>query len=233
MAEKRRQQVKNYRRIFIFGSLTLFLLVFIFSGGLTALVNLAFLVAQPTKTTTVLPHLPAYLTPPILAPLPSATNNADLTITGLAQKENKIDIFLNDQLVLQADPNDDGQFKATVILEEEENTVYAIAQDFLGNRSLPSEKQGVVFDTEAPELTVDQPVPQQKFSGQENRNIQIRGLTEVGAQLYLNDRLVIVDSGGQFTTTWRLNQGENSLKFRAQDLAGNETEEERVVVYQP
>jgi hypothetical protein len=42
--------------------------------------------------------------------------------------------------------------------------------------------------------------------------------------VYLNDRLIVVDEAGQFSTTYYLNEGENVLRFVAIDQAGNQGE---------
>jgi len=224
---------QNLLRILVFGSLTVIFLIIIFSGGLTSLAGLTFSLMRPNSPSSSATLAPIFLPPPILLPLPSATNSAQIKLGGSSQTETTVEIFLNEetQLVIEVDTN--GQFETKLSLDENENQIYAIAQDLLGNYSSRSEKIKIIFDNQAPELEIETPAEDEKFYQEKNRAIEIHGQTETNASLYLNDHLLILNSNGEFSTQLKLEEGENILKFLVKDQAGNETEKEIMVFYQP
>ena len=118
-------------------------------------------------------------------------------------------------------------------LEKGKNSLYAIAVDKAGNQSTASTQSYIWFDNEPPELTISQPEDDTKFYGEHEKSITIQGKTESGVSLFLNDRLIIVGSEGEFSTTYSLNEGNNQLKLVARDKAENETEKEITVSYFP
>ena len=61
--------------------------------------------------------------------------------------------------------------------------------------------------------------------------VVVRGITEPGASLWINAEKVEVAKDGSFSSVIRLSQeGNNRVRFVAQDAAGNETLEERSTV---
>lgn len=227
------EQKRNLLRLFVFGALSLGLLILIFSRGLSVLANLAFFVSQSRKSGVTPTPSPVFLSPPILAPLPSATNSAQIKLTGFSQKETMIEIFLNEESQGESKTDNQGQFEKTVTLNKKENEIYGVTQDFLGNCSNPSGKIKIIFDQEPPELTIVAPEEGKRFYQEQNRTVEIRGQTEPEASLYFNDHLLILNSNGNFNTHLKLKEGENLLKFLVRDPAGNQTEKEVRVFYQP
>jgi hypothetical protein len=61
----------------------------------------------------------------------------------------------------------------------------------------------------------------------------IKGLTDAGVIIWINDRFVAVKDDGSFNYSIRLQDEENTLNILARDSAGNETRLERKVIYQP
>ena len=77
-------------------------------------------------------------------------------------------------------------------------------------------------DTTPPLLSIDDFLV---FSSQ----VIVRGRTEPGAILAANGKTVDVGDDGSFTTIIQLRrEGRNSIRFVAQDSAGNETRVDRV-----
>ena len=145
-----------------------------------------------------------------------------------------MEIYLNGKNITTVISDSDSKFITEKLrLEEGRNTIYAIAIDKAGNQSSPSEKHYVLFDEEPPELTISSPEDGATFYGEQEKSITIQGKTEPGVSLTLNNRLVIVGSEGNFSTTYSLNEGENQIKLVASDKAGNETEKEITLVYFP
>lgn len=228
----RTEQRRNLTRLFVFGALSLGFLILILSGGLSVLANLAFFVSRRGTTEVAPTSAPVFLSPLVLTPLPLATNSAQIKLSGFSQKETTIEIFLNEKSLGEVKADDQGQFEKTITLNEDENQIYGVAQDFLGNYSNPSEKIRIIFDQEPPELIIEAPEDSRTFYQQQNQTIQVKGQTEPDAALYFNDHLLILDSNGSFDTRLKLQEGENILKFLARDPAGNETEKEVKVFYQ-
>lgn len=227
------EKKRNLIRLFVFGALSLGLLILILSGGLSALANLAFFVSRPGSAEATPTPAPVFLSPPILAPLPSATNSAQIKLTGFSQKETTIEIFLNEESLGEIKTDDQGQFEKTMTLTKDENEIYAVAQDFLDNYSSPSEKIKIVFDDEPPELEVETPKDGEKFYQEKNQTIQLKGQTEPKTSLYFNDHLLVLDADGNFSTQFKLREGENILRFLAKDPAGNKIEKQISVFFQP
>jgi len=217
----------------VLGSLTVIFLIVIFSGGLTTLADLTFSLMRPNSSSSSVTLAPVFLPPPILSPLSSATNSAQIKLGGSSQTETTVEIFLNEEAQNAIEVDKDGQFETKLTLNENENQIYAIAQDLLGNYSSRSEKIKIIFDDQAPELEIKTPTEDEKFYQEKNRAIEIHGQTETNASLYLNDHLLILNGNGEFSTQLKLEEGENILKFLVKDQAGNETEKEIMVFYQP
>ena len=83
------------------------------------------------------------------------------------------------------------------------------------------------MDTEAPELTVENPQENQSFSG--NNRIKVSGKTDQDSQVYANGFLANINSDGQFEIAIPVVEGDSQVEIRAIDEAGNVTVEKRNV----
>jgi parallel beta-helix repeat protein len=111
-----------------------------------------------------------------------------------------------------------GTFSIKAKLDKQgKNLVRIEAWDALNNRA---EKDIAIYlDTVAPELRVTFP-PNNFLTDQ--KNFEMRGKTEKGANLTVNGRPVLPDSNGLFDLSFNLNdEGPNSYEILAQDPAGN------------
>lgn len=171
--------------------------------------------------------------PPLIDPLPEATNSAILEIVGEAEASSELSLFLNGETVKQMVIGDGGTFRVGDInLNEGDNNIYAVAVDMAGNKSQESVRQTITLDKEPPELSIEFPQNDQTLSGDE-REIVIKGKTEEDAVITVNERKVVVDLNGSFETSYSLADGTNSIIIIAKDKAGNQTKEELVVNYRP
>jgi len=107
--KKRLEQKEGLRRIFLFGTLSLFLVALVFTWGIRTLANLAFLLNTSPEITPSPPLI--FISPPILFPLPSATNSAQLRLSGFSQKESNVEVFLNGETQGTVKVDDKGQFE--------------------------------------------------------------------------------------------------------------------------
>lgn len=172
-----------------------------------------------------------FLFPPILEPLPEATNSATLSISGFSQGAEKVEVLINDiskEKVLVG--NDSTFYLDEVRLFEEKNRIKAIAFDNKGNKSSPSKELIVVYKKKGPTLKVEKPEDGAHFSSEE-KTIDIQGTVELGSTLKINDRFVVVKNDGSFIFKAELNEGENVFQILASDSAGNETVLKRSVTY--
>lgn len=171
--------------------------------------------------------------PPLIDPLPEATNSAILEIIGEAEASSELNLFLNGETVKQMVVGDSGTFRVDgVNLREGDNNIYAVATDMAGNRSQESPRQTITLDKEPPELSIEFPQNNQILSGDE-REIAIKGKIEEDAVITINERKIVVDLDGSFEASYSLTDGENSITIIAKDKAGNQTKEELVVNYRP
>lgn len=230
----RKETQKSYHRL-IFTTLgTILLVIFIFFGGIPALVKFsAFLGDLKTSSQPITPqNEEGPLFPPRLEPIPDATNNPKLTISGFAQAGKEVEIFLNGESAGKTTVSSDGKFLySQIALTEGENRIKAYALEG-SKESEASKTLFVIYKKNVPKLEVSQPIDGVSFSG-ENKTIRVEGQTDPDTMVTVNDRWAIVSSSGSFYLSYTLSDGENLLKIKAIDRAGNETTVERKVIYSP
>ena len=171
--------------------------------------------------------------PPLIDPLPEATNSTILEVVGEAEVSSELSLFLNGEIIKKIVVGESGAFRVSDInLSEGDNNIYAVAEDMAGNKSQESVRQTIVLDKEPPKLDVDFPENNQSFSG-DKREIVIKGKTEDSAVITINEREVVVDLDGGFEASYSLADGANSIIIIAKDKAGNQSKKELVVNYRP
>lgn len=167
---------------------------------------------------------------PLIAAPVSATNSAQLPIEGVASPEFSVLVLLNGQVQesaeTQADP--DGAFSSVLTLTEGENTIALYARDSDGNETQTSREHRVLLDTQAPELVVESPQPDQRFSSK--NPVEIIGISDPDSTIYVDGRVTFPREDGSFRYTYRLGEGEHTLSIRSVDKAGNETLSEIPIV---
>ena len=121
--------------------------------------------------------------------------------------------------------NESGEFEISANLTEGENLIAVYGIDEAENESEAKEFK-IIMDTEAPALMIDDLEDGRQIELKKNQNLSIKGTTEPGSNLKLNDRSVYVDSEGNFKTSFYLAEGDNVLKFVVTDRAGNQIQQE-------
>lgn len=171
---------------------------------------------------------------PVLQPIIEATNSGTLDIGGYVQTQFKVQLYQNGSVASETNPDADGLFSfLNVSLKEGENQFFVKSVKDEKNSSSPSTLYSVLYKTSSPNLTVESPTDGMVVTSRKNQVISISGMSEPNARVYLNDRLLTVDGEGHFTGNYQLTDNENILKFKALDLAGNETLQELKVTYLP
>ena len=168
--------------------------------------------------------------PPTISAPPEATPSAKLSLAGFGEAESKVYLIVNNQEQDLTQVNKDGQFSVVVELTEGENTIKLYSVDAAGNESINKSYQ-IVKDTQKPSIKIGYPEAGASFELKEEQTVNIQGETEPRAKVYINENLTYGNTQGLFSYRYRLEEGENKIKIKAIDLAGNEAEHELIVKY--
>ena len=221
------------RRAFLFTILTILAILGVLFYGLPSVARFAAFLSDLRKSS--LPVDRNDTTPPApprLDRLPEATKEPEIEISGVTEEGATVILTLNgkdEEVVADAD----GKFRFSYSLRKGENQILAKAKDRAGNESQPTAGITVVFDNEAPKLDISAPADGSQFYGDGQRQLAIKGTTEVGVTLTINDRIVKVEEDGTFTFATTLADGENSFNLKSADKAGNQTEKTLKVNFSP
>jgi len=224
-----------YRRLLIIGSFIVLIVIIFLFWGLQLFARIAEFLgvfwgasSVPTINQDVIPPFT-----PTLEGIPTATNSAVLPLKGIAEAGSSVEIFLNGELKKKLLVRQDGNFVVDdLTLAEGENRIEVRASDSAGNVSPLSSPSVVIYDKTPPPLEITQPKDKTLFVG-ENKEIKVIGQTEPQTTVTVNGFWAIIDQDGKFTYDLTLNQGENKIAVVAQDIAGNKTEIDRTIFYNP
>jgi hypothetical protein len=159
------------------------------------------------------------LTSLTIDPVEDATNSSRLIVSGETVNFDTVSIYLNGDKVTDAKA-DDGTFQEEVSgLEKGDNTIYFIAHSKNSTETKRSAQFTVAYKTDKPKLDISTP---QDGSKTNKQNITIQGKTDKEIYVRVNDQPVVVNADGSFTTSYKLNDGDNTLTFIAQDIVGNQ-----------
>jgi parallel beta-helix repeat protein len=155
------------------------------------------------------------LPPPLVIVYPkdgAVTNMSSVEIRGVAEAGAIVKV--NGVLAVLTG----AEYKAVIKLDRQgRNTVRVEAWDTFNNRAELTIY--INLDTVAPELRLTSPQNNFLTNG---KSVEIRGRTEVGAQLTINDRPVLPDGMGIFSSSMGLaDEGPNYFEIRSRDAAGN------------
>ncbi len=170
-----------------------------------------------------------YITPPTLNPLPLATNSAQIVIAGKAEKQEKIILYINDNILDNTVADNNGIFSFSQTLTQGESRIKVKAEK--DNKSSDfSSTYLVSFKNNAPSLTVDSPSDGQSFSKDQN-SVSVTGKTDSNTTVTVNGFWAIINENNTYSYTLPLQNGENQIKVVSTDLAGNKTEKNLKVNY--
>lgn len=228
------EEKRAYRRLLLTLTASLIILLSLIFLGIPALIKFSLLISSlkgSSETSTISDTTPPY--PPRLEAPYTATNSAKIAVSGYGEPGTTLEVFLNGASLKKILFGNDGQFSLSDIsLTEGENKITATAKDATGNISQPGNTLVIIYKKTPPALDITEPQDGQSFNG-ENKEAKITGITEAGAIVTINGRLVMVRHDGTFTYSLPLSSGENLIKIIASDIAGNQTIVERRVNYAP
>jgi len=229
----RTEERKNKRQAVFFAFLTIAALVILFVFGLPTIARFAALLtdlkqsSQPIEKEDTTP--PA---PPQIDVLPEATNEQSIKISGSAEPATTLRFDLNgkEREILV---DSEGKFSFSFNLRLGENRISTKAVDSAGNESQETQNITVLYDTEEPTLELLTPADGSDFYAAKQRQVVIKGQTEPGVSLTINDRFVVVEDDGAFAFATTLSEGPNEFNVKSKDAAGNETEEKLTLNFSP
>ncbi len=205
-----------------------FLLVF----GLRILVGFSLFVDAIRGGTPASQQQQSLILPPVLDPLPVATNSASLTVSGSATPGLILLVYVNEKETKKLTVPADGRFSVPSLrVSDGLNTISAKATDEKQNMSDLSNVLTITIKRSPPALEVNSPAPNTTITGDQNK-VDVSGKAEEQSSITVNDRFVVVHNDGSFSYSYPLNEGDNVLKIIATDAAGNQTIVERTVKYQ-
>jgi bacillopeptidase F len=174
-----------------------------------------------------------YVAPPILNPLPSATNSAQIVISGTAAKNQTVNLYINNSQVDQIQTDKNGVFVFNESLKNGDNQIGVKAENN-GKQSDFSNIFDVFFKNSPPTLDVSSPSDGQKFDKNSigsGNSINVAGKTDSGVSVTVNGFWAVVDDNNNFSYNLPLQNGDNQIKIVAIDQAGNKTEKDLKVNY--
>jgi len=230
----RKRYQKMTKKILFTVILSVVFILLLFFYGIPLLIRMSIFIAELKKPgDSISKNSNVVILPPILEPTYEATYSAKIKIRGTAESGSQVEIYLNGDSHKEIVSDNDGDFSTSIMLTPGENRIIAIAKDKKGNESPPSETVFVDLKTTPPELVINKPDNDQKFSGEEEKEITIEGETDQKVTLYVNERLIIINQDGSFSTTYKLEEGDNNLQFTAYDNAGNTAKKDLKVSWKP
>lgn len=224
---------KAQKRLLIAIGGSIGILLFLAVFGLKILVGFSLLVDRLRGNSSTNPQSQSnLLLPPVIDPIPEATFSSTLSISGRGTAKTQVIVYVNDKQYKKFAVSEDNTFTLSGIpVEEGEVTISSKITDDKGNTSDLSNIIKVTIDQKPPMLEVTKPDDGAKIQDGSHK-ATIEGKTDEDGRVTINDRIVVVRSGGTFTYAMPLSDGENVLKIVATDPAGNHTTIEKRVTYQ-
>jgi bacillopeptidase F len=151
------------------------------------------------------------------------TNETEVTIEGTASPETTVEVLQNGEEAGSMEIGEDRSFAINTELDEGENEFVAVTY-VDGEDAADSEPVTVTLDTEAPELTVDNPTDGEK-TNRETATVEGIVNDENLDKVTVDGEETAVSDNGEFSQRIILDEGENVIEVEAADLAGNTTTE--------
>ena len=225
----RAQEKKVAKKLIFSGIFFLGGILFIVFAGLPLLAKLAVglsLIKGETKTANESRNNPIFA--PVIDSLPSATNSGTISISGYSDKEREIILSVNGEEQEQNMTDDEGKFKFRAVkITPGENKISLKAK--YKDQTSESAEFSIAYKKDPPKLEISEPSDGQTIHN--DANITIKGVTDPGSKISINDRLVIVERDGNFSFPESLHDGENEFKITATDDAGNTNEDDIKINY--
>ncbi|HSX39222.1 MAG TPA: Ig-like domain-containing protein [Candidatus Saccharimonadales bacterium] len=169
--------------------------------------------------------------PPLFTNPPEATSKDSVDLTGSAEPNSKVQLFVNgpEQQSTTADLAGSFTFKGVKLISGS-NTIFAKATDTSGNVSDPSNTISLVLDKDKPEITIDSLNDGDTVKNLDKR-IMVTGSVNEKATITINKNLAVLKPDLTFSILLGVSEGEVQITIDAVDLAGNKSEKVLNVTY--
>ena len=227
-----RNSIKKSQRNLILSVLGITAVLFLLLRyGIPLISDVSFFAGQavPNKEDVKKSEDDKYVPSPSLDPIPSATKEKNIKITGTSLTGLTIALYLNGSKENEAEVTEDGTFEFDINLSEGENIIKAKAINKDKNESDLSDAVVINFKKSSPNLTIDSPHGGDNISG--GSTITVSGKTDPDNTVLVNEFQAIIDSSGNYSYGLTLKGGDNEIKVVSRDPAGNETEKSIHVNY--
>lgn len=206
-------------------------LYLLFKFGIGLLINFSLFLSGGKDQGIVNQNSINYIAPPTLNPLPTATNSAQIKISGNSAKDSAIELFVNNNKTDQTKTDDMGEFSFINTLKNGNNQikVRAIIKD---KKSDFSNTLYITYSNSAPNLEINSPQEGAQFKKDQN-TVNVTGKTDPGVNITVNGFWAVISDTNNFSYNLALQNGDNEIKIVAIDQAGNKTEKEVKVNYSP
>ncbi|OGY26859.1 MAG: hypothetical protein A2Z11_01640 [Candidatus Woykebacteria bacterium RBG_16_43_9] len=224
--QKNTADKKIYRRLAVFGGLTVVLLLAIWFWGVT-FVNILGLLGTNDSEEGNQPKFELPLRKPTFEDLPEFTNKETITITGSINAEMTLTLFVNGSQSGETTADAGGNFSfVNVSLKEGLNLIKVVATN--SKEETKEETFLITLDKTKPQLAVTAPKSGQTFPKSTN-SITVKGKTEPEATVFVNLIQATTDQDGNFSYVLTISPGENKIEVKSTDEAGN-TEVEKLTI---
>ena len=226
------QEKKLLRKSILYIVGIIVIIILLIKVAIPALVNFSLFLAtlRGDSNTSTSKNSQNYIMPPIFATTFSATNSATVSVNGTAAAKEQVILYVNNNPTDTTDVKDDGTFVfKNITLSPGINTIKAKAKK--DNKTSDfSDSFTISFANKQPTLTVDTPHDGDTYH---QSTIQVYGKTDPDDKVTVNGFWAIVDVNGQYSYNLNLSQGDNQIKIISQDSAGNQSERDLKVTYNP
>ncbi len=152
----------------------------------------------------------------------SSTKSKKVSLSGYAEVNSQVKIFVNGPEAGSTRADTDGKFTfSDVELLDGQNIIFTKATSEGKDESEKSDTLFISLDTKKPEISIMKPGEGQEIQSVDSRT-QVSGKVNEDATVRVNSNFTVVDSEGNFETLVSLKSGENRIIVTAIDKAGNE-----------
>lgn len=225
------QEQKSSKKLMASVVLAVGVFVVLLIWGIPLLINMSVFLSsfnQAKESPTPKTNNPIFA--PVLEPTFEATNSMPIKIKGYANTEGSVELYLNGDLFDTVSASTDGSFTfADVILKDGPNKLWT-KLNLKDQKSDNSSELVILYTKEKPELEITSPKDDETVTN-ETKDVVVAGQTEAGNTVTINDHYIVVDPEGKFSYTQPLIDGDNLIRIKAVNKAGNETVVEKKVKY--
>jgi len=221
---------KTKKTIFLSIVGIIIVLILLYQFGIVFLINFSlFVTGSKNQQSNSTQNEINFIAPPVLDPMFLATNSAQVNITGKADKNRDVYLYINNSQVDQTISDDLGIFKFTENLEKGISQIDSKVK-YKGKESDFSNSITISYQTAQPTLDITSPSDGQQFKKDQN-TANVTGKTDPGVSVTINGFQAVIDNTNNYSYILTLQNGDNQIKIVATDQAGNKTEKDIKVNY--